>query len=72
MSFSELDPVTTHTFIRHMIPNFIGKRVELESGDIGRIIMTHPTEFFRPLVQVDDQFIDLTVERTHKIKEVHM
>jgi putative nucleotidyltransferase with HDIG domain len=72
MSFAELDPTIAHTFIRHMIPNFIGKRVELESGDIGTIVMTHPTEFFRPLIQIDNEFIDLTVERTHEIREVYM
>ena len=59
MSFTELDPFTTHTFIKHMIPNFIGKRVELNTGETGTIIMTHPSEFFRPLIQIEDQFIDL-------------
>jgi len=72
MSFSELDPFTTHTFIKHMIPNFIGKRVELRSGEMGTIIMTHPSEFFRPLVQIDDEFIDLAQERNYEVKQVFM
>ncbi|MFD0716443.1 HD-GYP domain-containing protein [Paenibacillus sp. GCM10027626] len=72
MSFTELDANTTHTFIKHMIPNFIGKRVELQSGEMGTIIMTHPSEFFRPLVQIDDTFIDLSQERSYEVKHVFM
>ncbi|RAP75480.1 HD-GYP domain-containing protein [Paenibacillus montanisoli] len=70
MSYNELDAFTTHTFIKHMIPNFIGKQVELESGEIGTIIMTHPSEFFRPLIRVNDRFIDLTAERSLEVKQV--
>lgn len=72
LSFKELDPFTTQTFIKHMIPNFIGKRVELVSGETGIIIMTHPTEFFRPLIQIDAQFIDMSIEREYEIKHVHL
>ncbi|MCR2804357.1 HD-GYP domain-containing protein [Paenibacillus soyae] len=72
LSFKELDPVTTHTFIKHMIPNFIGKHVQLSNGDIGVIVMTHPTEFFRPLIQISEAFIDLTVERDYEITHVYM
>ncbi|UVI31857.1 HD-GYP domain-containing protein [Paenibacillus spongiae] len=72
MSFSELCPTTTHTFIRHMIPNFIGKKVELHSGEVGTIIMTHPSEFFRPLVQIDEHFIDLSVDHSLEVKQVYM
>ncbi|WP_308638658.1 HD-GYP domain-containing protein [Paenibacillus silvisoli] len=72
MSYNELDAFTTHTFIKHMIPNFIGKRVELASGEVGTIIMTHPSEFFRPLIRVNDTFIDLTIERSLEVKQVFM
>jgi putative nucleotidyltransferase with HDIG domain len=60
MSFGELDPKATQVFIKHMIPNFIGKRVSLSDGRSGRIIMTNPTDFFNPLIQIDDEFIDLS------------
>ncbi|SDT26546.1 HDIG domain-containing protein [Paenibacillaceae bacterium GAS479] len=72
MSFHELDPQTTHTFIRHMIPNFIGKQVELDSGQTGTIIMTHPTEFFRPLIQIGEEFIDLSLNRDLEITLIYM
>jgi len=72
LSFQELDPDMTHTFIRHMAPNFIGKSVELSTGELGIIIMTHPTDFFRPLVQVGETFIDLSVQRNIDITQVFM
>ncbi|MFC5468392.1 HD-GYP domain-containing protein [Cohnella suwonensis] len=72
LSFSELDPDITHTFIRHMIPNFIGKSVELSTGESGTIVMTHPNDFFRPLVKVGEQFIDLSAHRNKEIKQVFM
>lgn len=59
LSFSELDPFVVQTFIRNMIPNFLGKNVSLTTGEVGRIIMTHPTDFFKPLIQVEDNYIDL-------------
>lgn len=72
LSFSELDPVTTHAFIKHMIPNFIGKRVRLNNDQYGIIVMTHPTEFFRPLVKIGEEFIDMTVERQYEIEHVYL
>lgn len=72
LSFSELDPYITHTFIRRMLPNFIGKKVELTSGDTGTIVMTNPTDFFRPLVRIGETFLDLSKNRNHEIKQVFM
>ncbi|OCT11653.1 HD family phosphohydrolase [Paenibacillus pectinilyticus] len=60
MSFGELDPKITQVFIRNMIPNFIGKKVSLSDGREGTIIMTNPTDFFRPLININNQFIDLS------------
>jgi putative nucleotidyltransferase with HDIG domain len=72
LSFRELDPEVTHTFIKHMIPNFIGKKVELSNGELGSIVMTNATDFFRPLIKIDDRFIDLSAEREYEIKQIIM
>ncbi|MFD0958290.1 HD-GYP domain-containing protein [Paenibacillus chungangensis] len=72
LSFDQLDPNTTHTFIKHMIPNFIGKKVRMNNDQYGIIVMTHPTDFFRPLIQIGDTFIDLTQERGYEIVHVYM
>lgn len=69
-SFGELDPFATHTFIRHIIPNFIGKTVTLTGGITGTIVMNHSTEYFRPLVRTDNGFIDLNTSRNYEIEQL--
>lgn len=70
LSFNELDAEMTLTFINRMIPNFIGKRALLSDGRWGTIIMTYPTDPFRPLVHIDDEFIDLSAQRTLEIEQI--
>lgn len=72
LSFGKLTPKPTQAFIRHMLPNFIGKKVLLSSGESGIIIMTNPVDYFRPLVQIESNFIDLSVEHTLYINEIYM
>ncbi|WP_309122390.1 HD-GYP domain-containing protein [Paenibacillus sp.] len=60
LSFSELDPKIAQTFIRRMIPNFIGKEALLSNGRIGEIVMNHTTELFQPLVRIGSEFLDLS------------
>ncbi|HZG56112.1 HD-GYP domain-containing protein [Paenibacillus sp.] len=59
LSFTELDPMITQTFIRRMIPNFIGKLAVLTDGRIGEIVLNHTTELFQPLVRIGNEFVDL-------------
>jgi len=59
LSFSELDPTITQTFIRRMIPNFIGKEAQLTNGQVGEIVLNHTTELFKPLVRIGTEFLDL-------------
>lgn len=72
MSFGKLDPTIVQVFINNMLPNFIGKKVVLTSGQVGSIIMTNPTDFFRPLIQIDDQFVDMTKQRNLEIQSILM
>ncbi|HEX7056570.1 MAG TPA: HD-GYP domain-containing protein [Bacilli bacterium] len=72
LSFTELDPQVTQTFIRHMIPNFIGKKVALKNGATGVIILTNPSDFFRPLIQIGDEFIDLSKNLQLEIETVYL
>jgi putative nucleotidyltransferase with HDIG domain len=72
MSFGELDPKTARVFIEHMIPNFIGKKVALSDGSLGTIIMTNPTDFFKPLIQIGEDFIDLSQDMHLEITSIEM
>lgn len=72
LSFGQLSPEPTQALISHMLPNFIGKKVLLNSGEVGSIVMTNQLDFFRPLVQTDARFIDLSKERQTSIAEVYI
>lgn len=72
LSFNQIDPVITQTFIRNMLPNLIGKKVTLKSGDVGTIVMNNPSDYFHPLIQVDHKFIDLSINKSDEIDMIYI
>lgn len=70
MSFGELEPGAVQAFIKHMIPNFIGKTIVLGDGRTGKIVMTNPSDHFRPLILIDGRFIDLSSETRLEIESI--
>ncbi len=72
MSFGQLHPESTQTFIRHMLPNMIGKHVKLNSGETGKIIMTNPSDYFRPLIETKQGFKDLAIETELEIEDIFL
>lgn len=72
LSFGKLSAEPTQLLIKHLLPNFIGKRVKLNTGDSGSIVMTNQTDFFRPLIKTDTDFIDLSKERDVSITEIYL
>ncbi|ASA20129.1 HD-GYP domain-containing protein [Paenibacillus donghaensis] len=72
LSFGKLNGKPVQAFIQHLMPNFIGKRVLLSTGDLGIIVMNNPLDVFRPLVQSEGQFLDLARDRKMAIVEIYM
>lgn len=72
LSFGKLSPEPTQALINHLIPNFIGKKVLLSTGEVGAIVMTNQSDFFRPLVKADSRFVDLSKQRDVSITEVYL
>ncbi|MDQ0196365.1 HD-GYP domain-containing protein [Paenibacillus wynnii] len=72
LGFGKLHAKTVQVLIWNMLPNFIGKNVRLSNGETGTIIMNNPTDIFKPLIRVEDQFRDLSRERNLSIDEVFM
>lgn len=72
LSFGKLNATIVQAFIHHLMPNFIGKRVLLSTGDMGVIVMNNPVDVFRPLVQIDSKFLDLSRERNVAVIELYM
>lgn len=68
--FGALDPEITLLFISKTMQALIGTTVLLTDGRLGRIIMVsdnHPT---RPLIKVDQEFIDLNLDNTLHIDQI--
>ncbi|WP_322923006.1 HD-GYP domain-containing protein [Paenibacillus campi] len=72
MSFGQLHAESAQTFVRHMLPNMIGKHVKLNSGETGKIIMTNPSDYFRPLIETNNGFKDLAIETELEIEDIFL
>jgi HD-GYP domain-containing protein (c-di-GMP phosphodiesterase class II) len=72
LSFDELDPTVVHTFIRRLLPFFIGKTAVLSTGESGVIVMTNPTDFFRPLIRCGETFIDVSRRQDVEVVDIVM
>lgn len=68
--FGKLDPYICRVFINKLMQSMIGNEVELTDGRTGRIIMILATDPLRPLVNIDDEFIDLSKHRSIGIVRV--
>ncbi|MEK6264503.1 MAG: HD-GYP domain-containing protein [Clostridium sp.] len=51
------------TFITQMLNYYTGEFVTLNNGSIGKIIKIDPNNISRPLISIDSNFIDLSVEK---------
>ena len=72
LSFNELDPTVVHTFIRRLLPFFVGKTAVLSNGESGIIVMTNPTDFFRPLIRCGETFIDVSRQQGVEVVDIVM
>lgn len=72
MGFGKLNGTVVQALTGHLLPNFVGKNVQLSNGEIGTIVMNNPLDMFKPLVKIDDTFRDLSRERNLSVEEVFM
>lgn len=70
MSFEELDPEICNLFLKKISEFYVGNKVLLSTGEIGEIVYLNKFDITKPLVQVNDKFIDLATTTSIKIKEV--
>lgn len=69
-TYGVLDPKLTRIFIDKIMHSFIGREVELTDQRAGIIVFVHQDDPVRPLIQTDDEFIDLRKERMIQIKQI--
>ena len=69
-SFGQLDPIVLEIFLKNITHYYIGKRVRLTNGKIGDIVFMNNHHFSRPVVNLDNEFIDLMLDKTVKIDDL--
>lgn len=72
LGFGVLNERAVQVLTRNLMPNFIGKKVRLSNDDTATIVWTNPSDIFRPLVQSEQKFYDLSTERNIEITDVFM
>lgn len=68
--YGKLDPYICSVFINKLMQSMIGNEVVLSDGRIGKIIMILAHDPLRPLVNIDEDFIDLSRHRDLGIMRV--
>ncbi|QGQ95906.1 HD-GYP domain-containing protein [Paenibacillus psychroresistens] len=68
--FGELEPQIVSVFLRNITRKLVGTQVVLMDGRIGEIVYINPHDELKPMVKINDLFIDLSKERHLHIKEI--
>ncbi|SET13527.1 HD-GYP domain-containing protein [Paenibacillus sp. NFR01] len=72
MGFGKLSGNVVQALTSRLLPGFVGRKVQLSSGEHGVIVMNNALDPFKPLVQVNDLFLDLSRERSLTVEEVYI
>lgn len=58
------------TFLQHMVKGYVGDWCILSDGRKGKIIMINPNSLSRPVVAIEDQFVDLSKNKNLYIAKI--
>ena len=67
LAYKELDPTVAERLVKFITAYFVGHKVILSDGRVGEIILINPYDRFKPLVKVEDGFVDLSQDSSFKI-----
>lgn len=69
--FDSLDPAISIVFIEKIMSALIGSSILLSDGRAGKIVMVPKNYPTRPLIQVGEEFIDLTIHSDLQIEKIN-
>lgn len=64
------DPKFLLPLLKIIVQSYIGSNVLLSSGKIGEVIMLHPFSLSKPVVRVEEEYIDLSKESSLTIQSI--
>lgn len=67
LAYKELDPNVAERVVKFITAYFVGRQVVLSDGRVGEIILINPYDRFKPLVKVENGFVDLSQDYSYKI-----
>ena len=67
---NKYDPHYIMTFLNRITATYLHNNVRLNDGRIGEIVMINPMCLYRPMIQVDNEFIDLLKYPKLKIEAI--
>lgn len=69
-TFGAFDPYYSMIFLNKISQFYVGNLVKLSNGEIGEVVMIPKNEPAKPLIKVEDRFIDLMKTMDIEIEEV--
>lgn len=69
-AFQSLDPNIVSVFLKNMSKFYVGNKVLLSDGTIGMVVYIYPQNTTKPIVKVDDKFIDFLEEDELEILDI--
>lgn len=67
----QFNPIFLMPILKNLTETYLRHRVKLSNGEEGVIVMINPNELSKPIVMVDNKFVDLTEHRDLSIEEVY-
>lgn len=67
--FGKLDSKILLTFLSNIATYYIGTYVTLNTGEIGEVVAINPSCIYRPIIRVQNEYIDLNKDYTIEIVE---
>lgn len=69
-TFGKFDPKITLTFLNNLAAYYVGDRCKLNNGQVAEIIRINSNFISRPLIKIEDDYIDLTKNKELKLIEL--
>lgn len=69
-SFKSLDPYITQVFLNNISKFYVGNKVLISDGTTGIIVYIHPQNETKPIVKIDEKFVDFLKEQDVEILDI--
>ena len=69
-SYGILDTKFLFVFLQNIAHNYLGTKIKLSNGQIGKVVFIHDNSPSRPIVQIGNTMLDLLLEPSIDIEEI--